>query len=124
MNREARSLRLDSAAHTRQISSRSRIDRDTFKGHFAAVKIAKKSPPKRLTGLRQRATLTLSAETYRKIENLRGSDSRAAWVQQLVEKEESRVEKVRLNERLRKEYTPEVSRQTLAINEELPIHES
>ena len=109
-------------ARERQIWSRCKIDRDTLRCHFALVKVAKKSPPKRLTGSRKRATLTLSAETYQKIENLRGSDSRSAWVQQLIDKEESRMERERLNERLRKEYTPEVCRQTLAINDELPIY--
>ena len=88
------------------------------------MKVAKKSPPKRLTATHRRATLTLNAATYERIEALRGSESRSAWVQRLVEKEEARLERERFLEKLRQQYTPEVCRQTLAINDEYPVHES
>ncbi len=86
------------------------------------MKVAKKSPRKLAATLR-RATLTLSMETYRKIDTLRGDEPRSAWVQALVEREEARRERERFAAALREQYTTEVCRQTLAINDEYPIHE-
>lgn len=83
------------------------------------MKVAKKSP-----GVSpSRATLTLSMETYGKIDQLRGKQSRSAWLQQVVANEEKRRERQELLERIKKEYTPEVIRETLRINDEYPIHE-
>lgn len=88
------------------------------------MKVAKKSPGKRLTSsTRQRATLTLSIEAYRKIDALRGDEPRATWVQRLIECEEARRERAHFAQLLRDEYTPRVCRETLAINDEFPIHE-
>jgi len=87
------------------------------------MKVAKKSPRKRLGSARSRATLTLSMETYRKIDALRGDESRSAWVQRLIDREEARRERAQFAQQLRSEYTPRVCRETLAINEEFPIHE-
>ncbi|CAN5517512.1 hypothetical protein BH18VER2_BH18VER2_10710 [soil metagenome] len=44
-------------------------------------------------------------------------------MQRLVEGEASRMERERLAERLREEYTVTVRRETLALNEAFPIHE-
>jgi hypothetical protein len=100
------------------------IDDDAHCPHICFMKVAKKSPAKRLAATRKRATLTLNAATYERIEGLRGSESRSAWVQRLVEKEEVRSDRESLIERLREQYTPEVCRETLELNEEYPVHES
>ncbi len=86
------------------------------------MKVAKKSPgpaPKASS----RATLTLAAETYAKIDQLRGTQSRSSWVQGLVESEEGRRGREQLAQVLNQEYTAAVSRETLALNQEFPIHE-
>lgn len=83
------------------------------------MKVAKKSP----TVSPSRATLTLSTETYGKIDQLRGQQSRSAWLQQVVAKEEKRRAREELLQRINEEYTPEVIRQTLRVNNEYPIHE-
>lgn len=88
------------------------------------MKVAKKSPRKRLAASRSRATLTLDIETYRKIDALRDGATRAAWVQGLIRAEEDRRERESFLERVRRQYTPEVCRETLAINDEYPIHEA
>lgn len=87
------------------------------------MKVATKSPKKRLTSSSRRATLTLSMETYRKIDALRGDEPRSTWVQRLIEREEARRERAQFAQLLRDEYTPRVCRETLAINDEFPIHE-
>jgi hypothetical protein len=88
------------------------------------MKVAKKSPPKRRrTPPSARATLTLSREAYRKIDSLRGEASRAAWLQQIIDREVERRERLALAELVRKQYTPEVCRQTLELHDALPIHE-
>ena len=70
------------------------------------------------------ATLTLNGETYRKIDELRGAESRSAWVTRLIEREEKRLERERFAVSLREHYTPKVCRETLALNEQFPIHET
>lgn len=87
------------------------------------MKVAKKSPPKVLRASPRRATLTLTAEIYGKIDQLRGGQSRSAWVQRLVENEEQRRERDHLAQKLNEEYTATVARETLALNQEFPIHE-
>src|SRR5688572_6344352 len=102
---------------------RQRLDGDSIRSQDTVIKVAQKSLRKRRAMAPARATLTLSIETYRKIDRLRGSASRSAWVQQLIDQEEARLERERLVEMLREQYTPAVCRQTLAINEELPVHD-
>ena len=87
------------------------------------MKVATKSPGRRLAASPSRATLTLDIETYRKIDALRGEAPRSAWVQALVLEEEKRREREAFIERVRQQYTPKVCRETLAINAEYPIHE-
>ncbi len=87
------------------------------------MKVAKKSPFKSSLKSPSRATLTLARETYRKIDQLRGENSRAAWIQKLVEREEETRERERFAERLRQQYTDEVVRETLALHDEYPIHD-
>ena len=87
------------------------------------MKVATTSPKKRRTAPPVRATLTLDIETYRKIDVLRGDATRSAWVQGLVEAEKVRQEREAFIERVRQQYTPEVCRETLRINDEYPIHE-
>lgn len=87
------------------------------------MKVAKKSPPRRRGASLRRATLTLDIETYRKIDALRGEATRAAWLQALVNAEQERREREAFIELVRRQYTPEVCRETLRINDEFPIHE-
>ena len=84
------------------------------------MKVAKNSP----RGEPGRATLTLSRDVYRKIDELRGSEARSAWLKQLIEQEEQRRVRARFAETLRQQYTEAVCRQTLLANEEFPIHEA
>ncbi len=86
------------------------------------MKVARKSPKKRLPG-GNRATLTLSLEVYRKIDRLRGAEARSSWVQGLVEREERQREREQFVQALHAQYTPEVCRETLSVNEEFPVHE-
>ena len=86
------------------------------------MKVARKSPKNRPRAT-TRATLTLSLEVYRKIDLLRGAEARSVWVQRLVEREERQRERERLAETLREQYTNEVCRETLSINDESPVHE-
>ena len=83
------------------------------------MKVAKKSP----ASAPARATLTLSRDMYRKIDELRGPEARSAWLKRLIEQEEQRRERERFAETLRQQYTKAVCRQTLLANEEFPIHE-
>ncbi len=83
------------------------------------MKVAKKSPDTSSS----RATLTLSMETYGKIDQLRGKQSRSAWLQQVVANEEKRREREELLERIKTEYIPEVIQETLRINDGFPLHE-
>ena len=87
------------------------------------MKVAKKSPEKSQKASSLRATLTLAGETYRKIDELRGGQSRSAWVQRLIEREDERCAREHFAQKLRQQYTAEVSRETLALNKEFPIHE-
>lgn len=86
------------------------------------MKVARKSPKKRPHSS-ARATLTLSLEVYRKIDQLRGAEARSVWVQGLVEREERQRERDRLAEALRAQYTKKVCLETLSINDEFPVHE-
>jgi predicted CopG family antitoxin len=86
------------------------------------MKVAKKSP-RRSLGTARRATLTLSGEVYRKIDELRGAQSRSAWVQRLIEREEQHHEREHLAQILREQYTAAVNQETLALNKQFPVHE-
>ena len=88
------------------------------------MKVAHKISGKRPVAAPTRATLTLSAETYGKIDALRGEQSRSAWVQGLVDREEQRLERQRLVQLVREQYTPAVCRETLAVNDAFPVHEA
>lgn len=86
------------------------------------MKVAKKSPAKRAVAY-DRATLTLTGDVYRKIDALRGSQARSAWVQELVEREERRRARDQFAETLRAQYTEKVCRETLALNDQFPVHD-
>ncbi|CAN5127781.1 hypothetical protein BH20VER2_BH20VER2_18990 [soil metagenome] len=88
------------------------------------MKVASKSPRKSPPSPAGRATVTLSAETYRKVDELRGEHSRSAWIQRLVDREEERRARDELAEVLREQYTPAVAAETLVVNEEFPIHDT
>ena len=99
------------------------LDGDPDDAQDSAMKVAKKSPLKSPPRTASRATLTLPAATYRQIEELRGDEPRSAWIQKVVENEARRRERENFAEQLRAEYTPAVTRETLALNREFPIHE-
>ena len=86
------------------------------------MKVAQKSLRKPVRPARC-ATLTLSLDTYRKIDAMRGEETRAAWVQKLIDREEAKRERAWLAATLREQYTPAVCRETLAVNETYPIRE-
>lgn len=88
------------------------------------MKVATKTPSSRRAATPDRATLTLSGETYRKLDALRGDQSRSAWVTQLIAREGERCERERFAQSLHGHYTPKVCRETLALNDEFPIHEA
>lgn len=100
-----------------------KIDAAVRRRHRARMKVAKKSPGKERVGSPKRATLTLDTETYQKIDALRGEATRAAWLERLVRQEAERRDREAFIELVRQQYTPEVCRETLAINDEYPIHE-
>ncbi len=79
-------------------------------------KVARKTPA-------ARQTLTLSADAYRQIEALRGSEARSAFVERLLEKERRRREREEFIESVNAACTPEFCRETLKINAEFPIHD-
>lgn len=84
------------------------------------MKVARKSSIKGPASGR-RATLTLSLDVYHKIDRLRGAEARSSWVQGLVEREER--EREQFAQTLRAQYTAEVCRETLYVNDEFPVHE-
>ena len=88
------------------------------------MKVAKKSPPGRGNQSGGRVTVTLSRETYNKMDELRGAEPRSTWLRRLIEREEKRREHDRFTSLLRKQYTPAVVEETLSVNEEFPIHET
>jgi hypothetical protein len=81
-----------------------------------AMKVAKKSP------LRRR-TLTLPLAAFPLLDRLRGETSRSAYVESLLERENSRVEQERFQAEVNAAYTSKVCAETLRVNEEFPIHE-
>lgn len=88
------------------------------------MKVAGKTLRKRPSAAPARATLTLSAECYAKIDRLRGDASRSAWVQELIDREEERRNREKFVALVLEQYTPAVCRQTLALNDAFPVHES
>lgn len=86
------------------------------------MKVARKSPRAR-PGSHNRATLTLPLEVYRKIDALRGAESRSAWVQALVAREERQRQRDQFAQELCVQYSAGVCRETLAVNDEFPVHE-
>lgn len=76
----------------------------------------------------QSFTLRLPASVLKWIERVRGDTARSDYIVQLLEErmEQNRREAGQRDRWLaegRKQYTQEVCRQTLRINEEFPIHE-
>lgn len=62
-------------------------------------------------------------EVYRKIDQLRGTKARSLWVQGLVEREERERARAGFAEALRGQYTAAVCRESLALNDDFPVHE-
>jgi hypothetical protein len=67
--------------------------------------------------------LTLPTGVFRQIDKLRGSSPRSVYLSRLLQEEERRHERKRFFAEVNAAYTPEVSRQTLRLNEEFPIHD-
>jgi hypothetical protein len=83
------------------------------------MKVAKKSPKGRFAG---RATLTLPAEAYRAVDELRGELSRSAYLQSLLEQEKTRRQREAFVARANAQCTKAFCRETLRLNARLPIH--
>ena len=87
------------------------------------MKVAKKSPRKRLQGKASpRTTLTLPQHAYRQLDALRGELPRSSYVEQLIGREKRRLDRAAFVELANAQYTEEVCRETLRVNAEFPIH--
>jgi hypothetical protein len=87
------------------------------------MKVAKQSPVVQAKSRpSSRNTLTLPVETYRTIDELRGDQSRSAYVQAVIEREKRRRDRAEFIAKVNAEYTPEVCAQALRINRQYPIH--
>ena len=87
------------------------------------MKVAKKSPKKRLQSKASpRTTLTLPVKTHRQLDALRGEQPRSSYLEQLIEREKRRLDRATFIELANAQYTEEVCRETLRVNEEFPIH--
>lgn len=79
------------------------------------MKVAKKSPL-------SRRTITLPVGSLALIDELRGSESKSAYLERLLAREKERIEEDEFVAAVNAAYTPEVCAETLRVNEEYPIH--
>jgi len=82
------------------------------------MKVAKKSPKN------PRRTLTLNEASIKLVEKLRGKKPKSVFISELLEAEARRLEKSKFYAAAAAAYTPEVARETLAINAQFPISEA
>lgn len=95
---------------------RESLDKSRQSPERKCVKVASKSPP-------SRRTLTLALPVVELMDRLRGSVSKARFVQLLIENEAAKREKDAFYARAARAYTPAVREETLALHGEYPIHE-
>ncbi len=89
-----------------------------------SMKVAHKSPKSRPKHLAvKRSTLTLPRDAYDTIDLLRGEVPRSVFVQRLIEREKTQIERDAFVASVNAAYTPEVVRRTLKVNAAFPIHE-
>jgi hypothetical protein len=72
----------------------------------------------------QRRTLTLNEASIELVERLRGGKPKSVFIAELVAAEAERRKKQSFYASAIAAYTPEVSRETLAINAQFPISEA
>ena len=80
------------------------------------MKVACKSPAKR-------RTLTLPTQTFSLLDRLRERQSRSAYLESLLKREDRRLEQEQFCAAVTAAYTPKVCEETLRLNQELPVHE-
>ena len=83
------------------------------------MKVAKKSP-KRRPG--KRATLTLPADGYRAVDELRGDLSRSSYLHSLIEREKARRQREAFVIRANAQCTEAFCREAVRLNARLPVH--
>lgn len=82
------------------------------------MKVAKKSP-KYL-----RRTLTLNEASIKLIEKLRGNKPKSVFIGELLDAEARKRERTAFYAAAAAAYTPEVAKETLALNAQFPISEA
>lgn len=82
------------------------------------MKVAKKSP-KNL-----RRTLTLNEASAKLIDKLRGDKPKSVFIGELLDAEARKRERTKFYAAAAAAYTPEVARETLALNAQFPISEA
>lgn len=90
-------------------------------GDYAdGMKVAKKSPKRRLTRLSAPTTrIALPLSTCEMLDKLRARSTRSHYVRALIERELTRRERERFIEKVNREYTRKVVAETLRLNKEL-----
>jgi hypothetical protein len=81
------------------------------------MKVAKKSPKA------IRKTLTLNESSLRLVEKLRGDKPKSVFIGELLDAEARRRQRKEFYAAAAAAYTPEVAKETLRLNEQLPISE-
>lgn len=82
------------------------------------MKVAKKSPKS------PRRTLTLNEASTKLVEELRGKKPKSVFIGELLDAEAKRRAERKFYAAAAAAYTPEVARETLAINAQFPISEA
>lgn len=82
------------------------------------MKVAEKSPKI------ARRTLTLNEASTKLVEELRGSKPKSVFIGELLNAEARRRAKQKFYESAAAAYTPEIARETLALNAQFPISEA
>jgi hypothetical protein len=90
-----------------------------WNAYSALMKVAKKSPKRRLV---KRATLTLPAEGYRAVDELRGDLSRSSYLHSLLEREKARRQREAFVIRVNAQCTEAFCREAVRLNARLPVH--
>jgi hypothetical protein len=80
------------------------------------MKVVKKSPA-------SRHTLTLPARAMALLDEMRGKTPKSRYVERLLESEAEQRKRKIFYARAVAAYTPEVCRETLALNAEYPVHD-
>jgi hypothetical protein len=82
------------------------------------MKVVKKSPKN------QRRTLTLNEASIKLVERMRGEKPKSVFIGELVAAEAERRKKQTFYASAVAAYTPDVARETLALNAQFPISEA